>query len=96
MCLYMQQYVENSVFFKYRRVIFTLLSNELCTQAILKINACCLTLAIAHFVLLSQPFLYLACLKKSTEKESTEREAFNFKIVGMHSLLERSVISKHV
>ena len=39
-------------------------------------------------------YLYLACSKKSTEKASVERKAFNFKIVGVHSLLERSLISK--
>ena len=47
--------------FKYWRVIFTLLSNKLCTPAILTVNACCLTLAISHFVLLSQP-LFVPCL----------------------------------
>ena len=41
----------------------TLLSSELCTLAVLKINnACCLTLAISHFILLSQllfvPYLF--------------------------------------
>ena len=87
----MQQYVENSVFFKYWRVIFTLLSNELCNPAIPKINACCLTLAISHFVPLSQP-LFVPCLfEKSIEKASVERKAFNFRIIGVHSSLGKRV-----
>ena len=62
MCLSMQQYVENSVFFfQILKGNIYFLSNEPCTPAILKINACCLTLAISHFVLLSQP-LFVPCL----------------------------------
>ena len=36
--------------------------------------------------------LYPAYLKKSTEKESFLWKAFIFKITGMHSLLERSLM----
>ena len=35
---------------------------------------------------------YLACLKKSTEKARVYRKTFIFKMVGVHSSLERSVM----
>ena len=74
-----------------RSLAFTLLSSELCTQAVLKMDACCLTLQ-SHisFYCLSL-CLYPACLKKSTEKASVSQKAFIFKTTGVHSSLERSV-----
>ena len=38
--------------------------------SVLKINACCLTLAISYSILLSQPLFAPSCLKKSTGKAS--------------------------
>ena len=55
--------------------------------AILKINACCLTLAISYFVLFSQP-LFVPCF---FEKRTLRRQVFIFKIAGVHSPLARSV-----
>ena len=63
----------------------------MCTPAILKINVCCLTLAISHFVLLSQSLFIVACLKKSGEKERVQRKAFIFQMAGVHSSFGRSV-----
>ena len=56
-----------------------------------KITACCLTLAITHFVLCLSLCFYLACSKKSADKASIYPEALIFKIAGVHSWFLRSV-----
>ena len=56
--IYKNRYLFSTVkpcFFLSVVLYFTLLSSELCTPTILNINACCLTLAISYFVLLSRP-----------------------------------------
>ena len=44
-----------------KKRIVTFLSSELCTPAMVKINACCFTIPFSHFVLLFQP-LFVPCL----------------------------------
>ena len=83
-----------NTFFKIAVPYITLLSSELWTQTIPKINACCLTLAATRFVLMPQP-LFVRCLFKIVHLEGKHlRQVIIFEVSGNHSSLERSL--KHL
>ena len=75
MCSSIQQYVENSILFK--RTMHPSISKNNGKQ-----GTWSLLLPFHSLFYCSNLCLYVACLKKSTEKASVERKAFNLKLLG--------------